>query len=118
MAAKEKLYQCKTCPWKVGAVPEEEIPGYSRSLHLGLQNTIKEGSASFVEPPRTMACHYSVEGKEIHCAGWLEHQRGVGNNLRVRLAMLCGDMPIPVVDGPQHETFEDTLVGSLEAEKV
>jgi hypothetical protein len=56
-----------------------------------------------------MACHYSEPGKEIHCAGWLSNQLGVGNNIGVRLKVMSGAMPVPEVDGPQHMTFQATL---------
>jgi len=28
--------QCKSRPWRVGASPERDIPGYSRTKHEGL----------------------------------------------------------------------------------
>jgi hypothetical protein len=56
-----------------------------------------------------MACHYSKLGEEIPCAGWLHHQLGVGNNIRLRMQAIRGEMPLPVVEGEQHRTFDDTL---------
>jgi hypothetical protein len=56
-----------------------------------------------------MACHQSQEGSEAPCAGWIAHQIGPGNNLGLRLRVMTGGMPAPEVDGPQHESFEDTL---------
>ncbi len=56
-----------------------------------------------------MACHYSKPGEEFACAGWLHNQLGVGNNLGVRMSVMSGRMPMPEVDGEQHERFEDTL---------
>ena len=56
-----------------------------------------------------MACHYSKPGEEFVCAGWLHHQLGVGNNISVRLAVATRKLPVPEVDGEQHESFEATL---------
>jgi hypothetical protein len=63
-----------------------------------------------------MACHYSKDGDEFACAGWLHHQLGAGNSIDVRMRVLKGDLPVPVVDGPQHETFEGTLPKERDAE--
>lgn len=56
-----------------------------------------------------MACHYSKPGEETFCAGWLHNQLGVGNNIGLRLQAIGGHVPVPVVDGVQHQRFEDTL---------
>lgn len=103
--------QCKSCPWKVGCVPDRDIPnGYSVKLHQNLAKTIQSGLGSLFGDARSvMACHYSKEGEEFACAGWLHNQLGVGNNLGVRFAVMQGQMPVPEVDGEQHERFEDTL---------
>jgi hypothetical protein len=58
---------------------------------------------------RAMACHHSKPGAEFACAGWVHNQLGPGNNIAVRLAVMTGSLPVPVVDGDQHETFDDTL---------
>jgi hypothetical protein len=100
--------QCKSCPWRIDCVPDMDIPRYSCEQHQRLRGTIQSGIAS-LRSWRAMACHYSTEGSEFACAGWLENQRGVGNNLGVRLAMMHGELPVPQIDGPQHECFEDTL---------
>jgi hypothetical protein len=105
----ERVRQCKTCPWKVGADPVVEIPGYKRGLHCRLTDTIASGSASLTGPLRVMACHYSKTGAETACAGWLDNQLGPGNNFAVRLAVMRGQLPVPVVDGPQHPTLEATI---------
>ena len=103
--------QCKSCPWRVDCVPDRDIPnGYSVELHRGLRGTIREGVQSLTGGLlRVMACHYSQEGDEFPCAGWLENQLGPGNNIGVRLAASSGRLPLPETDGPQHMTFEDTL---------
>lgn len=101
--------QCKSCPWRVDCDPEHDIPdGYSVELHEGLRNTIQSGIES-LRPGRAMACHYSKPGEEIPCAGWIHNQLGPGNNLAVRLAVMTGKLPVPEVEGEQHETFDDTL---------
>lgn len=102
--------QCKTCPWRVGSDPEKDIPNYSRELHQRLTASIRSGVAS-LGPGLGMACHYSPTGNEIHCAGWLHNQAGSGNNLGVRVGILYGKLPVPIVDGEQHECFEDTIPG-------
>lgn len=112
------IKQCKSCPWRVGCVPDRDIPnGYSCELHEGLRNTIASGIAS-IGASRAMACHYSKPGEEFACAGWLKNQLGVGNNIGVRLAVATGRMPAPEVDGPQHESFEDTLPKLRKAKRV
>ena len=71
---------------------------------------IQSGLDSLFRSCKTaMACHYSKIGEEFPCAGWLHHQLGVGNNIAVRLAVATGRLPVPEVDGDQHDRFEDTL---------
>jgi hypothetical protein len=103
--------QCPTCPWKVTTVPDRDIPnGYCAQMHEALRGTIQSGLDSLFRSGKTaMACHYSKIGEEFPCAGWLHHQIGAGNNIGVRLMVMTGKLPMPEVDGDQHETFEDTL---------
>jgi len=111
-AKPETLKQCKSCPWRVDCVPDRDIPNYQRDLHENLDNTIaKPGdvATAFCSVQHLMACHYSKPQAEFPCAGWLHHQLGTGNNIGVRLRVMSGHLPVPEVDGPQHETFEDTL---------
>jgi hypothetical protein len=105
------LRQCKTCPWRVGVDPARDIPGgYSVELHHSLRRTIAEPGVidlgGFLE---AMACHYSPLGEEFACAGWVHNQLGPGNNLALRIAVRRGQVPAPIVDGPQRESFDDTL---------
>jgi hypothetical protein len=102
--------QCKTCPWRVDCDPLTDIPnGYSVKLHEKLRNTIATGMCS-INNPHTMACHYSKgPGEEFPCAGWIHNQLGVGNNIGVRLRVMNGSLPVPEIDGEQHEHFDDTL---------
>ena len=107
--------QCKTCPWRVDCVPDEDIPnGYREDLHRALACTIQSGEASLRTalsggPMHVMACHYSEPGTESYCAGWIENQIGPGNNIAVRLAVMRGTMPRPKCIGAQHETLNATL---------
>lgn len=101
--------QCKSCPWRIGCVPDRDIPRYSRELHEGLRGTIKSGIDSLTSSLRIMACHYSKPGDEFACAGWLANQLGDGNHIGVRMAVSSGHLPLPDLDGPQHRCFEDTL---------
>lgn len=116
-ASPARVKQCRSCPWRVGADPDSEIPNYSRALHEKLSSTIAE-PGRFGAPGAVMACHYSAEGAEFPCAGWLAHQLGVGNNIALRLAVMAGRMPIPDVDGPQHQCFEHTLGLTTDAKQA
>lgn len=110
MADRKTISQCKSCPWRVDCDPDNDIPnGYSRQLHKGLACTIADGTASLRSDSKAMACHYSNPGDEFPCAGWLHNQLGVGNNIAVRMKVITGRMPVPIIDGPQHASFENTL---------
>ena len=104
----ERVTQCASCPWNVDCVPAEDIPnGYSVEKHAALESTI--ATPGSVCPTRIMACHYSKVGEEFPCAGWLHHQLGPGNNIWLRLAVHCGQLPVPEVEGEQCQTFEETI---------
>lgn len=113
MTTRAKLHQCVTCPWKVGCDPLRDIPDYRCEMHESLRGTIAvPGDVSVLtdsKPIRIMACHYSEDGNEFPCAGWLHHQLGDGNSIDVRMRVLKGDLPVPVVEGEQHVCFDDTL---------
>jgi hypothetical protein len=106
--------QCEKCPWKKSTNPHEIPRGYDPEKHANLKRTIAtdDGLKSVLnylnkEPLRIMACH---EEHEAHCIGWLMHQLGSGNNLRLRIDMMkCTNLGDVKLDGPQHEEFEDTL---------
>ena len=107
-----KVRQCKSCPWRVDCVPEQDIPnGYSCDLHERLRNTIATDAIASLFTPvlNVMACHYAPVGQEFPCAGWLFNQLGGGNNIGVRMAVIRGSLPMPEIDGKQHPTFDDTL---------
>lgn len=106
---KDKIKQCKSCPWRVDCVPDRDIPNYDKKLAEKLACTIRSGIESMTGPRHIMACHYSEPSKEIHCAGWMHNQLGASNNLGLRLDVMTGRAPVPVIDGEQHKHFEDTL---------
>ena len=104
------LRQCATRPRKVGA-DVARIPGYVRSKHEALADTIAEPGVPRVGGElRMMACHYSREGADRVCVGWLSHQLGPGNNIALRLRV-SRDPRLQrfATEGPQHARFEDTL---------
>lgn len=51
-----------------------------------------------------------TRGAEEPCVGWLNHQLNEGNNIALRMAvsndLISADYEL---DGPQHESFDDTL---------
>lgn len=105
----KRLNQCAKCPWKVSTDPHEIPHGYSERLHRDLSCTIAKPGA-FRVSIRAMACHESPPGEDAHCIGWLMHQLGPGNNIGLRIQMSrCENIAQVQLDGPQHETFEDTL---------
>lgn len=109
MALRAEVVQCQSCPWKVGCVPDRDIPnGYSRTLHKALNVTIAQ-PGSMCSTGVGMACHYSKVGEEFPCAGWLFNQLGDGNNIPLRIDVARGRVPIPKIDGKQHATFAATL---------
>jgi len=93
MTEPDRIHQCRSCPWRVGCVPDEDIPRYRRELHEGLTCTIRCGEESLRGDLHIMACHYSRAGEDFPCAGWLAQQAGPGNNLGVRLAIITGRLP-------------------------
>jgi hypothetical protein len=90
----------------------DRIPNYRPAMHCNLTSTIAEpgSTAGIGGPLRIMACHYSREGAEIACVGWVANQLGPGNNLALRLACVRNPELANVrTVGPQHATFDDTL---------
>jgi hypothetical protein len=106
--------QCAKCPWKVATNPHEIPRGYDPEKHRNLKGTIAgEDVIDQVcqhlnaKPLRMMACH---EEHDAPCVGWLMHQLGPGNNIRLRIAMMkCTNLDQVILDGDQHDSFEDTL---------
>jgi len=106
-----KRRQCAKCPWKVTTDPYDIPNGYCPDQHRNLTNTIaRPGEPRFVGEMRIMACHESMVGKEVPCVGWLDNQLGPGNNLMLRFAVFKGRISADYeLDGPQHESIEDTF---------
>jgi hypothetical protein len=110
----KRTTQCDKCPWKISTNPHDIPDGYTVEKHQNLKRTIvADGALEQIndylnrKPIRIMACH---EDHAAHCVGWLHHQLGDGNNIRLRIAMLnCENLGELEVSGPQHKTFEDTL---------
>lgn len=110
---KTKRRQCEKCPWKVSVDPYDIPNGYCPQKHAALENTLADpGSLRGLGGGdlHMMACHETIEGKELPCVGWLAHQLGPGNNIALRMAAMTGQIDTNFeLDGEQHERFEDTL---------
>ena len=103
--------QCAKCPWKVSTNPHDIPNGYCPGKHKALKSTIADpGLVTLSDRVPMMACHESPVGKEEPCCGWLAQQLGPGNNIALRLLVMSRrDLTEFDLDGPQHETLEDTL---------
>ena len=111
--------QCATCPWKKTTDPHDIPNGYSETRHRRLKNTIADrdnpqeqirAALDADATLRLMACHYSRTDDQQPCIGWLHNQLGPGNNIALRMSMMkCDNAGEISIDGPQHETFEQTL---------
>ncbi len=111
--------QCGKCPWRKDVNPRDIPNGYCVQKHKDLEETIATPPCSTEDtikmlgddsPLKMMACHESENGHESPCIGWLNHQIGVGNNIKLRLHMLsCSNAHEIVLCGEQHENFEDTV---------
>jgi hypothetical protein len=110
-----RVRQCAKCPWKVATDPRQIPHGYCEAKHRSLAGTIADDTGNLAAvlrqaPLRMMACHEHPEGQEAHCVGWLMNQLGPGNNIALRLAVRdCENIRGVILEGPQHERFEDTL---------
>lgn len=105
--------QCRKCPWKVGT--GKNIPnGFARDARDRMQRmTAMPGS--LVRTELLMQCHETPETKPLPCVGWLVHQLGPGNNLRLRMALIAGQIDGNVETiGPQHRRPEDVVPRDLE----
>ncbi|MCC3459774.1 MAG: hypothetical protein EAZ73_09000 [Oscillatoriales cyanobacterium] len=104
--------QCKTCPWKISTTVTD-IPNYSLEQHINLSNTIADDTGNLCginRPLVVMGCHHSTVGKEYECIGWLHNQLGNGNNIPLRLRMMCCENANEIeIDGKQKHSFSDTF---------
>lgn len=94
---------CPECPW-VRSTPPGQFPA---SRYEEIRGTTRDGDdhAGFGAP--MFACHMTVEGHEVPCAGWLA---AVGEqSVTVRLNVAYGEIPAdalrPGDDWP--ELFDD-----------
>lgn len=103
--------QCAKCPWRKDVDPNDIPNGYCVKKHAALKDTIaRPGALNIGGTLRMMACHESMPGKEIACAGWLANQLGPGNNIGLRMAAMRDRKLYDFkLVGEQHETLEDTL---------
>ena len=111
MAEDKVRKQCAKCPWKVTTDPYDIPNGYCEEQHASLDKTIAvPGSLRYLDGIHIMACHETPIGKELPCVGWMDNQLGEGNNIGLRMAVICGriDGRIETV-GEQHVCLEDTL---------
>jgi Family of unknown function (DUF6283) len=84
---------CPTCPWRrSSAVGGADIPGFSIDLMRGLENTV--GDEDAFRP--MMACHYSLDGGEKICVGYVAREGWT--NLAVRLAAIRGELNVDAID--------------------
>lgn len=106
-----RTHQCAKCPWKVGTDPFQIPHGYDPEKHKALASTIAEpGRVQVGGTMHVMACHHSYNDAPAYCVGWLMHQLGPGNNIPLRMTMRqCENIGDIVLEGNQHERFEDTL---------
>ena len=105
----KRTKQCDKCPWKVDTDPYDIPNGYDVDKHKALEVTIAKGHNPFAIT-HAMSCHEHPPNKEVYCVGWLVNQLGIGNNISLRMQMLsCTNSDQIVLDGDQHERFEDTL---------
>lgn len=108
MADTNTIVQCAKCPWRKSTDPSTIPNGYCAKKHAALESTIARDGRMFGKL-HMMACHESPVGHEVPCAGWLENQLGVGNNIALRLLAIEGRVPSFRTSGAQHLRFEDTL---------
>lgn len=100
-----KRKQCRACPWRVDVKPSRDVPKYGEGIYDRMRSTLRSGLETLNGKPYiAMACHNQKDGAQLPCAGWLHNQLGVGNNIGVRLRVMAGTLPAPVVFGAQHET--------------
>lgn len=84
---------CRTCPWrKTSTVGGFDIPGFDIEKMRGLRKTVGDGD----DFRTVMACHYSPEGEEKPCIGYV-HVEGY-SNIFVRLLDSWGRIDLAAID--------------------
>ncbi len=111
-AIKAPARPCEACPWRKDR-DARDIPNFSMELAESLAGTCPDqrgmgpsfGASWF-------ACHLSVEGQEIPCAGWLAT---VGHaHPGVRLAISMGRLSVDLLKAaegtsPLHASYGEVL---------
>lgn len=84
---------CPTCPWrKTSTVGGFDIPNFQLCKMQNLRHTVGDGDQF-----RTiMSCHYSPEGAETACIGYV-YVEGY-SNLAVRLMVIDGKLDFRAID--------------------
>jgi hypothetical protein len=89
----DRSLPCLSCPWRRSStVGGADIPGFQLELMEGLANTV--GADDAFRP--IMACHYSEEGAEFPCVGYLAREGW--SNLAVRVLSLQGRVDLPAIE--------------------
>jgi len=83
---------CPTCPWRRSStVGGFDIPGFSIDMMRALLECVGDGDAFRL----VMACHYSPEGHEVACNGYIARE-GI-HNLNVRVMASKGEVNYPAI---------------------
>ena len=100
--------QCKLCPWKVST--RGRIPNGFAFEGEDLEDLFIADPGSYTGTDMKQQCHETTDDAPLPCVGWLNHQLGIGNNLRLRMEVLCGSIDANVETvGRQHTRISDTL---------
>jgi uncharacterized protein DUF6283 len=84
---------CPSCPWRRISTPGgSDIPNFDMDMMRNLVCTVGDGDA--FRP--IMACHYSGEGAETGCRGYLAVEGWT--NLAVRMQVLRGRLDMAAID--------------------
>ena len=83
---------CPSCPWrKSSTVGGSDIPNFNLDKMRNLACTVGDGDA--FRP--VMACHYSPDGEEYACVGYLAIEGY--SNINVRLMAARGDLDLRAI---------------------
>ena len=107
---------CPACPWRRDSHPRD-IPNFSLDLAEGLASTSRQGNFGPNYGAPMFACHESVEGAEIACAGWVAVEGEAHPNIRlaVSLGRLDASALSPGEDWPElREDFEEVITALRE----
>lgn len=113
--AEDRTVPCATCPWrKSSTVGGYDIPGFNICKMRGLRNTVGHDDA--IRP--MMACHYSPEGDERVCIGYVAREGW--RNIAVRMQAITGKLDIgAVMDAAEGldlwESFDEMLAAYEDA---